>query len=239
LIALVFTGLAVAGVIKGATGLGYASSALPFLVYAVGLKAAIGLVLLPAMITNVAVALGNGYLQETWRAFSRLYVAMLPGIAVGYALLHSADVRVAVLCLGVSVVVYSLFSLSHPDWHLDGSVAARLQLPAGFVNGVLTGLTGSQVMPLVPYMMAVGLDGSRTVQAINLGVLIASAVLLATLAVAGSLSTPLLTVSALSCLPALGGVEIGRRVRTLIPERAVRRAILVVLLFSGFGMLVR
>ena len=80
-------GLLLAGVVKGATGLGYSSCALPFLVHALGLTNGIALVLFPAMATNVAVALGNGHLRTTCRDFAALYLAMLPGVAAGIWLL--------------------------------------------------------------------------------------------------------------------------------------------------------
>ena len=46
-------GLLIAGFVKGATGLGYATCALPFLVAAIGLKAAIVIVPIPAMAANM------------------------------------------------------------------------------------------------------------------------------------------------------------------------------------------
>src|SRR4051812_28152182 len=46
---LVAIGLLVAGLIKGSTGLGYSTCALPFLVSAVGLKSAICIVTIPAL----------------------------------------------------------------------------------------------------------------------------------------------------------------------------------------------
>lgn len=232
-------GLVLAGVVKGATGLGYATCALPFLVYAVGLKPAIGLVMLPAMATNVAVALQGGHLAETWRGFSPLYLSMLPGIAGGLALLNAVDPRIAVAILGVTVVAYSLFSLARPSGRLGAATARRLQVPAGFANGVLTGLTGSQAMPLVPYVLATPLDTGRAVQAINLGVFMASAVMLAGLVVSGQTAIQLVTLSAICILPALAGVEVGRRLRPLLPEARARQAILLVLLLSGLGMLLR
>ena len=45
-------GLLVAGIIKGATGLGYASCALPFLAMAMGLRQANSVVMLPALASN-------------------------------------------------------------------------------------------------------------------------------------------------------------------------------------------
>ena len=111
---LVGAGLLLSGVVKGATGLGYASCALPFLVYAVGLKDAISIVLIPAMATNLAVALGNGYLVETCRRFAPLYVAMLPGIVIGVGFLLWADPKVAVGILGTCIIAYATFALVQP-----------------------------------------------------------------------------------------------------------------------------
>ena len=51
LIVITVSGLFFAGIIKGATGIGYSSCALPFLVASLGLKEAIVLVVAPAMIS--------------------------------------------------------------------------------------------------------------------------------------------------------------------------------------------
>lgn len=239
LLGLIALGLALAGVVKGATGLGYSSCALPLLVYALGLKQAIAIVLMPAMATNIAVALGNGHLLETCRRFAPLYVAMLPGIALGIALLFSIDQRVAVLILGSTIVGYSLFAIARPAVSLPAGTARVLQAPVGFVNGVLTGLTGSQVMPLVPFVMALNLDPARLVQAINLGVLLASLVLAAALLATGAVGETLLTASVAAIFPALIGVEIGQYLRRFLPAEHFRLVVLLVLLVSGVGMLMR
>ncbi len=238
-LAVIAAGLTLAGIVKGATGLGYASSALPFLVFAVGLRHAMAIVLLPAMATNIAVALFNGFLGETWRTFSRMYFAMLPGILLGIWLLLASEPRHAVLVLGVTIVAYSLFALTRPHLSLTAAAARSMQAPVGFANGVLTGLTGSQVMPLVPYVMALDMDPARSVQAINLGVLLSSAALAAALVASGAVGQDLLLASAAAVAPAVAGVEIGRRLRGLIPAEHFRVIVLLVLLASGIGMLAR
>ncbi len=236
---IVGAGLVMAGVVKGATGLGYASCALPFLVYTVGLKIAIAFVLIPAMATNVSMALGNGHLMPTLREFSRLYVAMLPGIALGVWLLGHVDTQLAVMALGVSIISYSLFSLVRPQILLPHALAGALQVPVGLVNGVLTGLTGSQVMPMVPYFLASDLEPKRMVQAINLGVTLASAVMLCGLAISGLAHGSVILASVLAIAPALFGVEIGQRIQQHIPAQALRAAILIVLAVAGVGLIRR
>ncbi len=233
------SGLLLAGIVKGATGLGYASCALPFLVATLGLKPAMALVVIPAMATNVSVALNTGHLVETVTRFRILYTAMIPGIAVGINLLLWVDHASAVKTLGAGIVAYVILALSRPNLSMPARFEWPLQFPAGFVNGVMTGLTGAQVMPLFPYMMALNLDPNRMVQAINLAVLIASSFLAVGLFAAGVMTPLLLGASILALAPALIGVKIGTRARQFIPVDHFKRIALMTLLLMGILMLMR
>lgn len=232
-------GLTLAGIVKGATGLGYASSALPFLVMAVGLKPAMGLVILPALATNISLALATAHLAETVRRFAPLYIAMLPGIAVGLWLLTWVDQRAAVQVLGVVMLSYAALALARPAMRIPIRQQAVLQWPTGLLNGVVTGLTGAQVMPLFPYIMALQLDAARTVQAINLAVLIASTVLAIGLAASGLVPPTIFALSVAAVVPALVGVRIGTLARARISEPAFRRLALATLMTIGVLLILR
>ncbi len=236
---LAAAGLFLAGVVKGATGLGYASCALPFLTLAIGLKTAMALVIFPAMATNVSLALSTGHLRETLGRFKLLYVAMLPGIVVGIHLLALVSAASALHLLGVTIMAYVALALFKPRLSLPHRYRAVLQVPAGFFNGVMTGLTGAQVMPLFPYIMALDLDSSRTLQAINIAVLIGSAILGVGLLAAGIMTLPLLGLSMLAAAPALFGVALGEAARKKLPIDAFRRLSLLTLFLMGGLMLAR
>lgn len=238
-VATAIAGLFAAGVVKGATGLGYSTCALPFLVIAIGLEPAIALVAIPAMATNISLALSTGHLRETLARFAPLYLSMLPGIAVGLWLLTWIDRTLAVHTLGVVVVTYVALALSRPALALPAGLHGVLQWPTGFCNGVIAGLTGSQVMPLFPYIMALNLDAARMVQAINLAVLIASAMLAIGLASAGLMSPMLFAAAVAATLPALFGVELGARLRASLPVESLRRIALLTLLTIGIVMVLR
>ncbi|MGE3710779.1 MAG: sulfite exporter TauE/SafE family protein [Hyphomicrobiaceae bacterium] len=228
-----------AGVIKGATGLGYASCALPFLASLVGLKPAMAIVVVPAMATNFFIALTAGHLRETVRGLWPLYLAMLPGIALGLWLLVSIDQKLALSALGCVIVLYSVFALCWPKVQIPQAWQSPLQVPAGFLNGLVTGMTGSQVMPLVPYIMGLSLDSTRMVQAINLAVILASFFLGAGLLASGTANMWLFTLSAIGVLPAFAGTAVGSKLRELIPDLLFRRIMLVVLALIGLGLLLR
>lgn len=232
-------GLFLAGIVKGATGLGYASCALPFLAVSIGLKPAMALVIVPAMATNVSLAVSTGHLWETLSRFKPLYLAMLPGIVLGVHLLAVVSAANALQLLGLVVMVYVAIAIAKPQLSLPARLQSVLQVPTGFLNGVMTGLTGAQVMPLFPYMMALNLDAGRTLQAINIAVLIGSAILGAGLFAAGIMTLPLLGLSVLAAAPALFGVALGEAARHRIPLQAFRRLSLLTLFLMGGLMLAR
>ncbi|MEQ1649468.1 MAG: sulfite exporter TauE/SafE family protein [Hyphomicrobiaceae bacterium] len=238
-IVIAVIGLTLAGVIKGATGLGYTSCALPFLVIAMGLKPAMIVVLLPALATNIGVAVSAGHFEDSLRRFKVLYLGMVPGIAVGVNMLVWVPQAVAVKVLGCTIVAYVVLALSRPRMSLAPSLEAPLQLPTGFLNGLLTGLTGAQVMPLFPYVMSLNLDTDRTVQAINIAVLLSTLILAAGLATAGFMTSDLLVLSLIGVAPAMLGVAVGNSVRRHIPHERYKSYALATLLLMGAMMLAR
>lgn len=238
-ILLACAGLYIAGIVKGATGLGYASCALPLLAASLGIKNAMVLVLWPTLATNVAVALTSGHLLETVRRFSWLYASMVPGIAIGVHVLVWLDPSACVLALGLVMAAYATFSLLRPNLVLAQELETPLQIPVGLLNGIVTGLTGSQVMPLLPYIMSLKLDPDRSVQAVNLAVTLACVILAVALLVTRVVTWPLLLASLVATVPALAGTWLGTRCRRALPPEAFRRIAFVVLLVMGVGLMLR
>lgn len=238
-LALALVGLFVAGIVKGGSGLGFSTCAIPFLVPAIGLRAAMLVVLAPAIATNIDVALAAGHFRETLRRFRRFYLATLPGILCGVTVLTWSDAGLASRCLGIVLLAYAVFALTRPGVRLPTRVAAWLQAPAGFANGVVTGLTGSQVMPLLPFMMSLNLEPDRFVQAVNLSVLVSTVVLAALLTLSGAVDHHWLVVSLGAVLPSLLGVRIGNAGRRYIPAEHFRILVLLLLLAMGVMLAVR
>lgn len=239
LISLAAFGLIAAGVLKGATGLGYSSCALPFLAAALGLKTAIALVVIPAIASNLALLWTTGHFRETIARFWPFYVSTMPGIGFGLYALVWLDPRHAELVLGVLIVTYSIYSILRPPVALPTQLQRPLQAPAGLLNGFFTGLTGSQVMPLLPYMLSLGLDRAQLVQATNIAVTLASSCMAIGLLAFGLMSLPGLGISVLAIIPAMTGVIIGVRLRGLIPEGQFKTVVLIVLGLLGAGLIMR
>jgi uncharacterized protein len=234
---LVGVGLLGAGIVKGATGIGYATCALPMLTAVVGLKSAMVLVLAPTFATNVSLAFGSNETKPLIWKYSALYAAMVPGIGVGVWLLSSVDPRSATSILGLLLVSYAIFSLSKPKLALSESAERHLKIPVGFLNGVLTGLTGSQVIPLVPYMMSTRLETSQAIQAINIGVLVLTTLLGGGLLAAQLVDPILFQLSVLAAAPALAGVSLGAALRSRLPQPFIRTIVVTTVGLIGLKML--
>ena len=131
------------------------------------------------------------------------------------------------------LVIYALISLGG----LRITIPAQSQVwagpVAGFMNGVLTGMTGSFVVPGVMYLQSIGLSREFLIQA--MGMLFT----LSTLALALALqSNKLLSAehgiqSAIALLPAILGMVLGQTIRKTISEQLFRNIFFVSLLALG------
>ena len=232
-------GLFFAGVIKGASGLGYSSCALPFLAAAIDVKTAIVLVVIPAMVSNLALIWTAGHCREMLGRFWPFYLATLPGIVLGIHGLSTFDARTTEIVLGLLISGYALYSIVRPPVAMPVQYQGPVQMPAGLLNGFLTGLTGSQVLPLLPYMLSLQLDPARMVQAVNLSVTLASAFMAVGLLTAGLMTLPTLGFSVLAILPAIAGIYLGSLVRGQIPSAHFKTLVLVVLGCIGLALMLR
>lgn len=239
ILGLAIFGLLIAGVIKGATGLGYTSCALPFLAAAIGLKPAISLVLLPAIASNLLVVFFTPHRKEILFRFAPMYAATIPGILIGVYLLVWVDQRISTALLGVLIVAYSVLSIRSPSLSIPASLERPLQVPVGLLNGFFTGLTGSQVLPLVPYILALPLDPHRTTQAVNLTITIASLFMMVALQQSGVAPTDSLIASIAAIVPALLGIYLGTLCRSLIPAQHYRLYVQITLGFLGVVLIAR
>lgn len=228
--------LLTAGLVKGVTGIGYATTAMPLLVVTVGLDKALGLVVVPALVSNIAVFAGAGNVFEALKRFRLFYLGILPGIASGTALLGVVDTRFATDILALVTLAYVALAVVRPDFSLAQRLERPLALPAGVLNGVLTGLTGSQILPLVPYMMGLRLDAQAQVVAINLAVTIGSGVLGCVLLASGAMTAELFSLSCAGAVPAVAGTLVGNAVRGRLPVAAVRQLTLAMLVAIAVGL---
>ena len=201
------------------------------------LPIAIPMVLIPSLSSNIIVMVQAGHFRPTLLEFKWLYLATLPGLGVGLALLDSVPPVTTAAMLGAVLIIYATFALANPGFRLSTGLARALQGPVGFATGIVNGATGSQVMPVLPYLLSLSLSPDRLVQAINISFTASSLVMMAGLAQLGFLDTKVLLASCLAIVPVYVGIKLGGMLRRRLPEKRFRLAVLVMLIVFGANLL--
>lgn len=222
-----------AAFVKGATGLGFSTTALPILALSLGLKSAMPLVLLPSVVSNTIVMIQAGHFRETVHRFWPMFLATVPGLLVGLAVLGRVNSLVAGAILGVVLVVYGAWTLFRPGRPISQRTGRRLAPISGFMTGLLNGMTGSQVMPILPFLLALRLDPGRFVQTINISFSLSSLVMAMGLARLGLMTLETLWISLAGLVPVYLGVKLGGTVRRRLDGETFRRVILIMLVVFG------
>jgi len=228
-----------AGFVKGVTGLGLPTVALALLAAFLGLGPAIVLMLVPSLVTNVWQAFAGGAIVEILR---RQWPLLITGslATVGFSYFAtSVDTSYLLMLLGVVMCLYSGVSLFTPQIVLSTKTANRLAPVIGLITGVLTGLTGSFVVPAVPYFQALGLSPRLLVQTMGVWFIIATLSLGVGISGTGLLSGDLAQLSVVAIIPALAGMWIGQRVRNRLPAKQFRTVFFSTLFALGFYIAVR
>lgn len=228
-IVIAIVGLALAGLVKGAAGVGYSTTALPIVALGIGLDQAMPIVLLPSISSNLSVMLTAGEFRQTLVRFRLLYAALVPGLLAGLYVLSMVTAKDAARVLGFVILVYAIYALSRPALQIPGERQRWLNVPVGFFNGLINGITGSQIMPIVPYALSLELSPDGSVQLMNIAFTISSAIMLAGLHRIGFLDGTTFALSAAGVVPGLIGVAAGTRLRRRIKPETFRKVVLLLL----------
>ncbi|MDA0703313.1 MAG: sulfite exporter TauE/SafE family protein [Proteobacteria bacterium] len=222
-----------AAFVKGLTGLGFSTSCIAWLVLAFGLHEALPLLIIPSVASNLMVMVGAGHFRESARRFWPLYLGLLPGLLLGLWLLGHINPQTGAAILGAVLMGYSIFALARPDVVLAPRLERPLGPVTGFLTGLVNGMTGSQVMPVLPYLMALRLDPARFVQAINIAFTMSSLVMVLGLSRLGLMTWHAVTISAIGIVPVYFGVRLGTKTRRRLSPDQFRMAVLALLAVLG------
>jgi uncharacterized membrane protein YfcA len=228
-----------AGGVKGMIGLGLPTVALALLTVTVGLQPAMALLLVPSFATNLWQALtgGNGrvIISRTWP----FLLAATATVWIGTSALTRVNVSLLSALLGVLLVVYSLINLNSLDVSIPRGSESWAGPIFGAINGVLTGMTGSFVVPGVLYLQAIGLPRDMLIQA--MGILFTASTVALAVALGGRnlLTFGLGAISTAAVLPAVVGMIVGQRLRRKLSETSFRRVFFFSLLGLGAYIVAR
>jgi len=220
----------VAGIAKGAIGMGMPPIAIGLMSFAVPLESAIAIMVVPTMVTNIWQAIYGGGFRPLMRRFGSMAATAMIGIlGVGY-LLSDLGSSSTSGWVGVLLVLYSLIALTPYRPRVPRRVEPWANPLIGLASGAVAGTTGVAAVPFLPYMQSLDMDRHELVQALGIMFVFITGMLAVSLALHGAyhLTTSVAGIAAVA--PTMAGVWLGQHARRRLSAETFRRIFI-------FGML--
>ena len=236
LVSVVFV---IAGFVKGVIGLGLPTVSLALLAATIELKTALAVLVLPALATNVVQALTGGALLKIVRRTWTFMVFASVFTWLGTGILAASDAPAFAALLGFVTVAYAGISLASLQIVISKKWEVLVSPGLGVIAGIITGLTGTFVVPGVMYLQSLKFSKDKFIQAMGILFTAASLALGISLGGHGLITVNLGFVSAMAIAPAFFGMYIGTKIRNKLDDRKFRRVFFISLMLLGIYIVVR
>jgi uncharacterized protein len=223
----------VAGIVKGLVGIGLPTITLALTSFVLPLSDMIALIALPTVVTNLWQAAVGGHFKKIVRRHWPLILPMVMTLFVTMWLIGRTTPQWAFLVLASILVIYGGLGLMRIRLHIHADLERPLAPIIGMISGVVAGLIGVPVVPLMPYMQALDVKPVELVQSLGVIVSVASLVLTASLLRYGLLDQRHVLVSALAVVPAVAGQIVGAQIRRRLSIEQFRQVVFWALLLTG------
>ena len=223
----------IAGAVKGVIGLGLPTVSLGLLTAALDLPTAMALLIVPSLTTNLWQAAVGSNVRAILRRIWPFLLMATATVWIGATALTRLDLSLLSGLLGALLVAYAGLNLTGVRLSISAQQEVWVGPMFGIANGVLTGMTGSFVVPGVMFLQAIGLPRDMLVQA--MGMLFTASTIALALALQRNnlLTTQLNIVSVAALLPAILGMIVGQRIRKRLSEARFRQVFFIVILVLG------
>jgi uncharacterized membrane protein YfcA len=235
ILAIAAVAFTLAGFVKGVVGFGFPVITLIILTLTIGLLDALAIIVIPTIVTNVWQGLSGPYLIDIARRMGLYILVSATFIWLTSAYLTVVDIRWPTAMLGGVLFIFALSRLLNVRLSVSPRWERPLSVPLGAINGMLTGMTGSFMVPSVLFMQAMGFQRDMLVQAMGVFFAISTLMLALSLGRNDLISMEHLRLSLFALVPSIFGLYIGRWIRLRINEERFQQVFLVsVLLLGGY-----
>jgi uncharacterized membrane protein YfcA len=236
---VILAGYLGAGFVKGVTGLGYSTTCLAIMVTFIGLEKALPLVLIPSICSNLVVMFQAGHLVAMLKRFWLMYLLTLPSLIFGLYFFGTFGPKWPTLALGCVLFLYAAISLFAVELRLSETGERKLKGPVGILTGVINGMTGSQIIPVIIYLQALPLSRNEFIQAINISFSLSTVIMFIGLGKMGIFTVETGLISLIGLVPVYVAIHFGGIIRDKMSTEGFRRVVLTMLLLMGTNLIIR
>ena len=232
--------LLLAGIVKGALGMGLPLFAVPILVTVFDLPTAIALMIVPILTSNLIQAWEGKNKQisiSTFKRFFPLIITLIPFTIFTAQYISKIDIKLGSLLMGLIVIIFSLSNLINNNIIIKPKAEIIISPIIGIIAGILGGIS-SLIGPLIAmYLIALKLEKDFFVITIAIIFLCFSITLYSTLAINGVMNFNNITGSLLATIPVMFGVILGNRIRGKINQKKFKIILIIFLIIIGINLI--
>ena len=228
----------VAGVVKGVIGLGLPSISLALLTVVINLPTSMALLIMPSLVTNIWQAIRGGKFLKILKPLWLLFLTSTLTVWTGSKALAIVDLTLLSALLGSLLMSYAIVSLYGLRFNIKSRNEWWVGSLTGSVNGILTGMTGSFVVPGVFYLQSIRQEKDELIQSMGILFTTSTLALFFSLQTNEYLTSKLIVWSSISIVPSIIGVLIGQQIREWLSEKIFKNVFFFSLLFIGAYIIV-
>jgi uncharacterized protein len=236
----VYSGAALflAGIVKGATGLGLPLVSLPVLLLFVSPSFAVIILAMCTIFANGSLVWYHRYDLAHDRPLLFAMFGMAIGAGAGSFFLAWADKDLIGKLLGSLMIVFVLLRLWQSSAWLKNGYSPRFGLMVGLLGGIVQGGVGAGAPVVAVFAQALGLAQARYVLCVSALYLSGAVVQVPALLLAANIPVYLMVISFIALVPVMSGVMVGMRLGRVLGNKLFTIVILVVMAISGVVLVV-
>ena len=228
-----------AAIVKGAIGFGFPLISVPLIANILDARSAVVILSVASLVSNVGILYRGGGSRATLRRLVPTLGGLGVGTIGGALLLANIDAARLGLVVGASALIFAAASVLKPDLAIPARLERYLALPMGLLAGLLGGSTSIFSPVVVAYLHALRLAKREFVFFVAVLFVAGGLVQVASYAQLGLYDVRLLLIILLSCIPNLGGVQLGIRLQDRLDPVLFRRLVLAVITLSGLNLVAK
>lgn len=222
----------IASTIRSAFGFGESLIAVPFLALIIPINVAVPLAVLLS-ITIAAVVVIFDWKHIHIGSAKSLLISTVFGLPVGFLILKYGDEKIIKICLGIIIILFSMFSLWKKNISISENSNRSWLYSCGFLAGVLGGAYGMNGPPLAVYGSFKGWSPQHFRATLHAYFLPASLFGLVGFWNLGLLTTQVYDYYLMSLLVTIPAIFLGKKLNTFLPEEIFKKSVFVALIGVG------
>lgn len=217
------------GLVKGTLGVGLPLVVVPLLSLAIPTPAAIGLVAIPVLASNVWQAWDTNVRWQQIRRFLPLILTLVLTTMLTVPATLAMTPKMLNAMLSVAVITAVALMAYKPKFRIPEGHVGRWGVVVGGISGILGGVSSLTGPIIIGYLMALKLSREEFVGTVSIIYLCAALPLYASMAAYGRFGVAEMLISGIALLPLGVGLGLGKQLRGRLSEAVFRRTLLLFL----------